>query len=63
MSLQTTLKGCYGVLRKSAKAHRDKGDAGHAAMCDLQADLVLKYLEHDEEYEGSPDLKETSGED
>ncbi len=58
MSLQTTLKGCYEVLRESAGMHRGVGYNAIAAQCDLQADLVLKYLEHDEEYEGSTDLKE-----
>lgn len=57
MSIQTTLKGCYEVLRESARKHEAVGNRREAAMCGIQADLVLKYLEHDEEYEGSPDLK------
>jgi len=57
MSLQTTLKGCYDVLRESANTHREHRCISSAAQCSLQADLVLKYLEHDEEYEGSPALK------
>ena len=44
MSLQSTLNGCYDALRESAKQHRLRGDAGHASMCDLQADGVLKYI-------------------
>jgi hypothetical protein len=60
MSLQTTLKGCYEVLRESAKQHRQSDDPAHAAMCDLQADGVLHYLEDVECYH-SPARKETSG--
>ena len=57
MSQQTMLRGCYEVLRESASVHREHRCLSSAAQCELQADLVLKYLEHDEEYEGSPALK------
>lgn len=63
MSLQTTLKGCYEVLRESAEVHRSIDYCAIAAECDLQADLVLKYLEHDEVCAHSPALKETSADD
>lgn len=59
MSVQTTLRGCYDVLRESAKQHRQGDDTAHASMCDLQADLVLTYLD-DKDCDHSPALKETS---
>jgi len=58
MSLQTTLKGCYEVLRESAQMHRQHVDTAHAAQCDLQADAVLKYLDDETDL---PTRKETSG--
>ena len=57
MSMQTTLKGCYEVLRESAGQHRNQGDSCHAAQCDLQADAVLKYIDDETDL---PTRKETS---
>lgn len=58
MSLQTTLKGCYEVLRESANLCIALDCPAHAAQCDLQADLVLEYLD-DPECDHSPALKDT----
>ena len=60
MSLQTTMKGSYEVLRESAGQHRNQGDTCHAAQCDLQADLVLRYIDDETDL---PARKETSDED
>ena len=56
MSLQTTLKGCYEVLRESAVTHRANNRHHSAAQCDLQADAVLKYIDDETDL---PTRKET----
>ena len=57
MSMQTALKGCYEVLRESAELHRYRLEVRGAAMCDLQADAVLKYIDDETDL---PARKETS---
>ena len=57
MSLQTTLKGSYEVLRESADILRYRLEMSQAAKCDLQADAVLKYIDDETDL---PARKETS---
>ena len=38
-ALLEALRGAADMLRQSAAQHRLNGDAGHAALCDMHADI------------------------
>ena len=44
MSVKSVLNRCREALMMSADQHRYQDDPCHAAMCDLQADAVLRLL-------------------
>ena len=44
MSIRSVLNGCHEVLTESAAQHRYKDNPHNAAICDIQADAVLKLL-------------------
>lgn len=43
-SLEGALRGCQAMLMESMKQHRERGDIGHAALCELHIEQAREAL-------------------